>query len=452
MKDLSAIKKIYFIGIGGIGMSGLARYCKSRGIIVGGYDKTNTHLTQELENEGIEIHYDENLDCIYKDADVVVFTPAIPTDHKELVYYKNNNYPVLKRSDLLQIITKEAFTIAVAGTHGKTTTTTLIAHILTHSQFDCTAFLGGISGNYDTNFLLGKNNVVVVEADEYDRSFLKLNPDIAVITSCDADHLDIYVTADNVKEAYTSFANNIKSTGSLFIKEGLKLSLDNIIHSSYSSDSSTSDIHGASLQLNKGLYAFDWMSTDAMIDNILLPMPGRHNVENAVAAIAVAHKLGIDPYKIKAAVESFKGVKRRFEIIVNNDSVTYIDDYAHHPQEIRSFLSAVKVFRSNRKILCVFQPHLFSRTKDFVDGFAEALSIADEIILLPIYPARELPIEGVASEMIIKKMTNTKASVMTKEQTLEHIKKHNHEVICTIGAGDIDTMVEPIGNYLKTLN
>lgn len=430
-------------------MSALARFCKTKGMQVSGYDKTETHLTDELVKEGIGVHYEDNIELVPKDADLVVYTPAIPANHKELNFCKANGYEVVKRSDLLQVITRNSFTIAVAGTHGKTTTSTIIAHLLKATGYDCSAFLGGISVNYNSNFLLGKNNVVVVEADEYDRSFLKLNPDIEVITSCDADHLDIYGDAEKLKEAYIQFAAGVKQGGNLIVKLGLDIKPQNVNTKTYSSDNSSAQVHGSNLQLHKGLYTFDWQLEGETITGIQMPVPGRHNVENAVAAIAVARLLDIDENKIKHAIQSFKGVKRRFEIVVNTDNVTYVDDYAHHPQEIKSFLNGLKTFRAGKKITCVFQPHLYSRTRDFADGFAESLSIADEVILLPIYPAREKPIPGVESEMIASKIKEAETKVMSKKEVLEHLSKFEHEVICTVGAGDIDQLVEPIAEIVK---
>ena len=454
---IDKMKVVYFVGIGGIGMSAIARFFHSRGVKVSGYDKTPTVLTKELEASGIAIHYEDNVDLIPKDAELVVYTPAIPKDHKELGYYQQNGYKVVKRSDVLQLITESSFNICIAGTHGKTTITTMVAHLLRDSGYGCNAFLGGISVNYGTNFWSHPNNVCVIEADEYDRSFLKLSPDIAIITSMDADHLDIYGTAEAVEQGFIDFSKRVKPGGKLIrqfgLKRGKELKADKSI--TYSLQNESADVYAANIRMMNGSYEFDVMMKDNMLDNVKLNMGGMHNIENVIAAIAVASSLKIENAKIKAAVESFRGVKRRFEYIVKNDKVVYIDDYAHHPEELRALITGARTLFKEKNCVVIFQPHLFSRTKDQADGFAEVLNMADQVFLLPIYPARELPIEGVSSQMLVDKMEDQKAVVCTKEEVLGVIDdmmlydSGDCELLITAGAGDIDTLVEPIKKLLE---
>ena len=448
--DINNIKRIYFIGIGGIGMSALARYFNSKGIAVSGYDKTETTLTDQLSKEGINVHYEDNIEFIDKEAQLIVYTPAVPVEHKELNYYKQNNYTVVKRSDVLGAITKSSFNICVAGTHGKTTTSTMIAHILRNSGYGCNAFLGGIAVNYNSNFWSSEKNVCVVEADEYDRSFLKLSPDVAIVTAMDADHLDIYGTEEAVEQAFIDFTGKIKDGGLLISKFGLKRSkeLKGSNHLEYSLQNNNADVHASNIKMNNGSYEFDIVMKDWQLKNVMLNMGGMHNIENVTAAIAVAHHLKIDDAKIKKAVEEFKGVKRRFEYIIKDDAQIFIDDYAHHTEELRALISGAKALFNNKKCTVVFQPHLYTRTRDFANEFAASLDLADEVILLPIYPARELPIEGVTSEMILKKMKNKNANVESKEELLAWTKKNKPELLVTAGAGDIDTLVEPIRKNL----
>jgi len=454
--DIKDIQRIYFIGIGGIGMSAIARYFNAKGVVVTGYDKTATVLTKQLEAEGIAVHYEDNIEFIDNAANLVVYTPAVPKDHKELNWYRDNGYTVVKRSDVLGLITGSAFNICVAGTHGKTTTSTMVAHILQHSGFGCNAFLGGIAANYGSNFWSSDNNVCVVEADEYDRSFLKLNPDVAVITAMDPDHLDIYGTAENVEQAFIDFSSKVKSNGLLISKYGLKRSgeLQAAQHTSYHVNNEHADVYATGITTNNGSYVFDIKAKGWALHNVELHMGGLHNIENVIASITVAHHLKIDDEKIKAAVSSFKGVKRRFEYIVKNDRMIYIDDYAHHPDELKALISGAKGLFPGRQINVAFQPHLYSRTKDFAAGFAEALNLADEVYLLPIYPARELPVEGVSSELILSKMEQGKGFIyQSKEALLDWIKYayHDHgrnDFLITAGAGDIDTLVEPIKNLI----
>ena len=462
---------VYFLGIGGIGMSALARYFNSKGIPVSGYDKTETALCKQLAAEGINIHYEDNIALIDKNAKLVVYTPAVPKDHKELNYYLQNNYTVTKRSDVLGAITGSSFNICVAGTHGKTTTSTMLAHILRHSGYGCNAFLGGIAVNYNSNFLPqvpmqsgeSEKNVSVAEADEYDRSFLKLSPDVAIISSMDPDHLDIYGTAENMEQAFIDFAARIKTGGLLISKYGLKRNADLKAsqHITYDVQNEKADSFAEHIKINNGSYQFDVKIKDRIIKAVELNMGGMHNIENAVAAITVAAHLNISEEKIKAAVADFKGVKRRFEYLLKDEHTVMIDDYAHHPEELRALISGAKKMFRNKKCTVVFQPHLFSRTKDLADGFAEVLDMADEAILLPIYPARELPMEGVNSEMILDRMHSENKMVLSKEALLKHLQQekeaHIEEgfegtLLITAGAGDIDTLVEPIKKILISKN
>ncbi len=437
---------VYFLGIGGIGMSALARYFNSKGVKVSGYDKTATTLTRQLEKEGMQIHYEDNVQLIDKEAKIVVYTPAIPASHAELNYYRDNHYSLLKRSDVLGLVTKRNFNICVAGTHGKTTTSAMVAHILRDSGYGCNAFLGGIASNYNSNFWGSEKNVCVAEADEYDRSFLKLTPDVAVITSMDADHLDIYGTEENMQDAFVAFTKKIKAGGLLISKKGLIRAGDFVATNkmTYAANDTGADIYATQVTIKNGSYFFDVVISDRVIKDVELNMGGQHNIENAIAAIAVAAYLNIDELKIKKAVASFAGVKRRFEYIIKSEDVVMIDDYAHHPEELRALINGAKELFPTKKCTVVFQPHLFSRTKDLADGFAEVLSLSDETILLPIYPARELPVPGVSSQLILDKMAGSHNSIKEKEVLLEWVKENKVELFITSGAGDIDTLVEPI--------
>ncbi|MBI2731552.1 MAG: UDP-N-acetylmuramate--L-alanine ligase [Sphingobacteriales bacterium] len=449
---------VYFVGIGGIGMSALARYFNEQGAKVFGYDKTPSTLTGELEKQGMQIHYDENVNAIPDNVQLVVYTPAIPKQQAELVYFKQNNFPLYKRSEVLDAVTNSSFNICVAGTHGKTTITTMIAHILRHTGYGCNAFLGGIAVNYNSNFWSSKKNVCVAEADEYDRSFLRLTPNIAVITAMDADHLDIYGTAEAMEEAFIEFTGKIKEDGLLISKFGLKRSkeLKASTHLTYSLQNSSADVYATNIRMKNGSYEFDVMMKDWMLDNVELNMGGMHNVENLVVAIAVAHHLGIESNKIKEAVRAFRGVKRRFEYIIPPSPLgkagmgpVYVDDYAHHPEELKALISGAKSLFSDKKCTVIFQPHLFTRTRDLADEFAESLDLADEVILLPIYPARELPIEGVSSEMILHRMKNQNKQILNKSEVLDWVKNNKTALLITAGAGDIDTLIEPIKNCLE---
>ena len=448
MNPLTNIKNIYFIGIGGIGMSALARYFNTQGVLVSGYDKTPTALTDDLEKEGIRIHFEDDINQIDKAATVVVYTPAIPANHNELNYCRDKGYNVVKRSDVLNWITENAFTIAIAGTHGKTTTTSMTAHILRHTEYGCNAFLGGIATNYNTNFWSHEKNVVVVEADEYDRSFLKLAPNIAVVTAVDPDHLDIYGTPAEVLKAFGQFTDKIKNGGTLIQKIGTEFNIDahNKTLFTYGFNKDNASFHTANLKVVDGSYIFDLVHPNGTLFDIQLNMGGLHNVENATAAIAIALTLGVDENKIKAAIASFKGVKRRFEYKVKTPNKVLIDDYAHHPEELNALISGVRSLYPNEKMVLVFQPHLYSRTQDQASGFMEVLDKADEVILLPIYPARELPIEGVTSEMLLNGMKISNKKVMSKQQLMDWAKQTNDKLIVMAGAGDIDVCINNIQN------
>ncbi|ATP57333.1 UDP-N-acetylmuramate--L-alanine ligase [Pedobacter ginsengisoli] len=450
--ELDNIKRVYFVGIGGIGMSALARYFIKRKCIVCGYDKTKTNLTTALEQEGILISYVDNEDtlpnCFTEDdtETLVVYTPAIPKNSQILNYFKGHGFKLKKRSEVLGIISKGQFCIAVAGTHGKTTTSSVVAHILTDTGYGCTAFLGGIATNYNSNFLIGNNNVVVVEADEYDRSFLTLHPDISVITSMDADHLDIYGDASHLQESFKLFAAQLKPEGTLFAKKGLPIAGS----ISYSADMD-SEVRAKNIRVEHASFVFDYQDADHLIEGISLMLPGKHNVENTVAAIAVALKLGIDPDKIKAAVANFKGVKRRFEYIVNSPEHIYIDDYAHHPEELRACFNAVRQLYPDKKLTVIFQPHLFTRTRDFADDFAKVLSTADDLVLLEIYPARELPLEGINSQYLLDKISLEDKEICGKDLVVARIKNKQPELLLTVGAGDIDTLIQPLKTLLTNV-
>ncbi|HOZ50795.1 MAG TPA: UDP-N-acetylmuramate--L-alanine ligase [Chitinophagaceae bacterium] len=447
--NLENLHSVYFIGIGGIGMSALARFFNERKVNVSGYDKTPTPLTDLLIKEGIKIHFEENIDLINKEVDLVVYTPAIPATHIELIWYQQSQIEVVKRSDVLQSISHYMQAICVAGTHGKTTISTLISHILRHTNYGCNAFLGGISSNYGVNYWQSENKCAVIEADEYDRSFLKLQPSIAVVTAMDADHLDIYGTVEEMERCYLQFITQIKDT--LVYKHGLKHSnqfqAPNKVSYSLQNDAST--YYASNIKMSNGSYSFTFNKEGHELGDIVLHIGGMHNIENTIAALAVCNLLNLDIEKVKLAVEAFKGVKRRFEYIIKNDHIVYIDDYAHHPEELKMLISSAKTLFKGRKVSVVFQPHLFTRTRDFVDGFAESLDLADEVILLDIYPARELPIEGVTSEIILNKMSLNNKHILSKESTLKWVEASRLEILITAGAGDIDNLIEPIKNILS---
>lgn len=456
---LENISAVYFLGIGGIGMSAIARYFLSKGVKVSGYDKTSTLLTKQLEAEGMQIHYEDNVALVDEQASIVVYTPAVPKDHKELNYYKNNNAPLLKRSQVLGIISAATFNVCVAGTHGKTTTSAMIAHILRDSGYGCNAFLGGIASNYNTNFWAdsgkSKQEVCVLEADEYDRSFLQLSPDVAIITSMDADHLDIYGTEKNMQDAFIEFAKRIKTGGLLICKNNLaritEMQADNKVL--YAGNDIKANAYANNIRIHEGSYVFDLVANKHPLQNIVMNMGGMHNIENAVAAITVAIHLSIADEAIKAAVENFAGVKRRFQYIIKPaagvEGPVYIDDYAHHPEELRALINSAKELFPGRKCSVVFQPHLFSRTKDFAKEFAAVLDLADETLLLPIYPARELPMAGVSSQLILDEMKGKNKWIKEKEELLQWVAENKTDMLITGGAGDIDMLVAPIKEILQ---
>ena len=451
MMRFEDIRKVYFIGIGGIGMSALARYFLSKGISVSGYDKTATTLTRELEASGMKIVYEDSPETVPVSVDMVVYTPAIPAANKILQYFQAKQQPLMKRSDVLQLISESSFNICIAGTHGKTTISTMTAHILRHSGYGCNAFLGGIAANYGTNFWSHERNVAVIEADEYDRSFLKLSPDIAVISAMDADHLDIYGTAEEMEKAFIAFSGKVKSGGVLFAQSGLKrgLELQSPRKLTYALQDKAADISASVPVAKDGAYEYNVRSGEWKLDKVILNMGGLHNVENSLAAIAIAHELGIEDEKIREAVAAFRGVKRRFEYKLKNERFTYVDDYAHHPEELRALITGARDMFKGKKCTMIFQPHLFSRTRDFAEGFAESLDLADEVILLPIYPAREEPIPGVDSNMIAGLMKKSHQVMENKEAVLKWVDENEPELLITAGAGDIDQLTETITSTLR---
>lgn len=447
------MNRVYFIGIGGIGMSALARFFKEKGAWVGGYDRARTALTEQLEQEGMSIHYTDDTELLDTRAELVVYTPAIPSGHQELAWYRDNGFPVYKRSDVLQWITERMFAITIAGTHGKTTISTMVAHLLRDSGYGCNAFLGGISSNYDKNYWGSEKQVAVIEADEYDRSFLKLKPDIALLSALSPDHLDIYGTVESMEEAFIAYTRNLKKGGTLWYKYGIAREADfsNEDKRTYAIDNPKASVRAANVRLADGGYTFDVIGPDWTMADLHLGIGGRHNVENCTVAVAVAQQLGIAEGAIKKAVGSFKGVKRRFEYIVRTEQSIYIDDYAHHPEELTALIQSAKELYPARKCTIVFQPHLYSRTRDFANEFAESLDMADEIWLLDIYPARELPIEGVSIASITDNMRNPNHKVMTKEALLDAIGERPPSLLITAGAGDIDKLVAPIRERLGAI-
>lgn len=443
------MKNVYFIGIGGIGMSAIARYYNVKGYAVSGYDKTPSPLTHALEDEGIGVHYTDDISFIPEDKEetLVVYTPAIPKDMGELVYVQENGYRVIKRSRMLGEIATGQRCMAVAGTHGKTTTSTLVSHLFTDSGEGCSAFLGGISKNYDSNLLTHNNDVIVAEADEFDRSFLQLFPEIAVITSMDADHLDIYGDEAHIVEAFKEFASQV--SGTVIVKHGLDITPKDTKAKiyTYAYDNPEADFYAEPMENGH----FNLHYPGGVIEDCVVGIPGWVNIENGVGASAIGLTYGLDPQKIRKALASFSGVKRRFDMQVNLDGLVYIDDYAHHPNEIAAAISSIKGRYPEYRYTAIFQPHLYTRTRDFADEFAEALSLADRVILLDIYPAREEPIPGVTSEIIFKGITAPEKILMKKEELLEYLQGQSlegRELFITLGAGDIDRLVGPIGKLL----
>ena len=443
---------MYFIGIGGIGMSAIARYYNAKGCNVAGYDKTESELTEELEKEGISVHYEDNVKYIPADKDntMVVYTPAIPHDMGELSYVMQNGYKVVKRSRMLGEISNGMHCLAVSGTHGKTTTSTLLGHIFQDSGMGCNAFLGGISKNYGTNLLLSDNDIIVAEADEFDRSFLQLHPEIAVITAMDADHLDIYYDLAHVHEAFRAFAAQV--SGTLIVKLGLPIGENDtkarILHYSY--DDSNADFYASDLVCDEfGHYSFTLNYPGGKIEGCRAGVPGWVNVENSIAAAAAAISFGVEPQAVRHAIANYLGVRRRFDIHVNNGRTVYIDDYAHHPEELRKAISSIRGMFPGRKMTAVFQPHLYTRTRDFAPDFAKALSGADKVILLDIYPAREEPIPGVTSDIILRDITAKEKMLIHKEELMSVLENEEAEILVTFGAGNIDRFIGQITQMLE---
>lgn len=455
--DLGKVKRIFFIGIGGIGMSAIARYFHQSGMEVSGYDKTETVLTKKLVEEGIKISYVDQIEILDKQADLVVYTPAIPDDHIGWNWYQEHMFPVYKRAEILAMISHHKKSICIAGTHGKTSTCSMVTFLLRESGVDASAFIGGIPTDYGTNFLYGESDWVVMEADEYDRSFWQLSPDVASIASMDADHLDIYGSHDVMKEGFEGFARKINADGVLLIKDPLQDQLSNKLKSELDEKNvrrrsfgiESGDIQAQSVRVEKGQYAFNYVSQRYTINNLTMKMPGKHNVENALVAISIALERGCDPDDIRKALGLFSGIKRRFEIFCQTENIVMIDDYAHHPTELRMAIDAARNLYPDKKLTGVFQPHLFSRTQDFCKEFAEVLDGLDECILIPIYPARELPIKGVTSKIIYDEMKGKNKYLLGKKDVVKHIKERENDVLMILGAGDIDTLPADLKQWAK---
>lgn len=453
--QLSDFKRAYFVGIGGIGMSALARYFKSLGWEVCGYDKTQTSLTKALQSEGIQIHFEDLGEAIpqqfkQKESTLVIYTPAIPKNHEELKFFQNNEFTLLKRAQVLGLLTHSSKGLGVAGTHGKTTTSSLLAHMLNESSIKCNAFLGGISSNFNSNLLTSStSHYTVIEADEFDRSFLQLSPFASIITSTDADHLDIYGDATVFLDGFQKYAYLIKEDGFLLQRHGLNLK-SRAQSYTYAVNDDSANFHGANLSFRNGFFYFDFHSPSGVLTDLEFGLPGIHNSENAIACIAMCQLLGLSEEEIRFGLKTFKGVKRRFEFQVRTENLIYIDDYAHHPTEINALVSSVKMMYPNKKIYGVFQPHLFSRTRDFFEGFVSELSKLDEAIVLPIYPAREEPIPGITSDGIVEQLTCKVKMLMLPQEAINYLKTKSDGVVLTIGAGDIDRIVEPLKNILST--
>lgn len=442
--NVTQIHRVYFIGIGGIGMSALARYFAFIDKTVAGYDKTETPLTQELASSGVDVHYVDDIDSVaeeYKndlEHTLVVYTPAVPSSHKEYQFFVQNGFTIKKRSEVLGLITKDSFCLAVAGTHGKTTTSSILAHLLKETGVKMTAFLGGISEDFNSNFLLEGTEFSVVEADEFDRSFMQLTPNVACVTSMDADHLDIYGDAQELERTFKDFTERLKPGGKLFVRNGLPLE-----GLTYGIEDD-SDYCIRNIKIEHGTYIFDLETPDLKLEGVEFNKPGRHNLLNGLVAFAMAMQAGPPPHRLAEALATFKGVQRRFSYHIKNDDFIYIDDYAHHPTEINAVFEAVSEMHPNKKVLAIFQPHLFSRTRDFANEFAKSLSRFENMLLLDIYPAREEPITGVDSEWLLGKMTNGNRKLISKEQILSEIKNQNPEILITMGAGDIGLEVVKI--------
>ncbi|MEQ8518460.1 MAG: UDP-N-acetylmuramate--L-alanine ligase [Cytophagales bacterium] len=454
------IHSVYFLGIGGIGMSALALWFKSAGKNVSGYDKTPTRITENLEQKGISVHFDENIDkipdSVKKDTEnsLVIITPAIPSDHREKLWFEEKGIKLRKRAEILGLISSAFPCIAVAGTHGKTSVSSMIAHLLKNSGRNVTAFVGGLMKNYQSNVILGnaqaETHWVVAEADEFDRSFLHLHPDLAIITSVEADHLDIYRKEDSLKESFREFASRIRGNGKLYVQSKFVndfKDLKGISISDYNLENAT--IHAEDLFVSPDQFSFTYVDDKGKIENLELYIPGFHNVENALAAISVCKNFNLSDEEIRKGIASYKGVSRRFDLIVKSEQIIYIDDYAHHPTEISALLKSVRRIYPGKKITAIFQPHLYTRTRDFAKGFSESLSLADRVILLPIYPAREKPIEGVDSAMLLEDIHTDEKDVFTKEEAIKEVEKLNDGILLTVGAGDIDQLVPKIKTVLN---
>ena len=450
MINFNKIHKVYFLGIGGIGMSAIARYMNANGVEIHGYDREKSPLTEQMISEGMKIHFTENIEKIPQEIDFVVYTPAIDKSNKEFQFLSNKGLTIKKRSEILNEITNDKFLIAIAGTHGKTSISSIISHIFNKAGIACTSFIGGISKNIDSNLQYSENTkVFIVEADEFDRSFLSLNPDIALISSIDADHLDIYGSYDNLLQSFSLFTGKIKQGGKLIIKNGLNLPTSftgKKITYSFNSDANYSAFN---YKFSGGKSCFDLFKNSKKLDEFIFSMPGGYNIENAIASIAVALEFGIDLLSIKLALESYSGVKRRFEYRINTDKLVYIDDYAHHPNELKAIISAVRQLYPKKKICGIFQPHLFSRTKDFSDEFAKSLDLLDEIILLEIYPAREEPIKGVNSKLIFDKIRTENKKVLSNLELYSELENNKKEVVLSLGAGDIGKITNRIEFLLR---
>lgn len=445
---------VYFIGVGGIGMSALARWFNAGNYQVIGYDKTSSDLTAKLENEGVKIHFEDNLKHIpthaSKDNTLVIYTPAVPDAHKELTYFKANGFEIKKRAEVLGEISRNYFTVAVAGTHGKTTTSSMITHLLHFAGVDVTGFIGGIATNFNSNLVIGKTlkAIAVIEADEFDRSFLHLSPDVAIVTSTDADHLDVYGDGEELKNSFRAFINKLKKNGKLLISQKANNSLAVNIGSEYGLKGNA--VRAENIKIGDGVFVFDYVDEKNRIEGLELTLPGFHNVENALVSIRTALILDVSVQKITEGIAAYKGVKRRFEFMYKSFEKIYIDDYAHHPEELKAFIKSAKALYPTKRLTIVFQPHLFSRTQDFSRDFAEALDMADEVWILDIYPARELPIEGVTSSLILDQMQLKNKQIVTKENVISKLKETEFEVLATLGAGDIDRIVPEIKSMILT--
>lgn len=451
--QIQDIHKVFFLGIGGIGMSALARYFNARGKVVAGYDKTPTLLTSELEKDGIRITFEDSLETLMQDADLVVYTPAIPKNHLQFNYYQNNGYILKKRAAVLGLISNELYNISIAGSHGKTSTSSLVAHLLNTGNKDVTAFLGGVCLNFNSNYIDG-NTYAVAEADEFDRSFLQLTPNIALVTSVDTDHLDIYGNFEAIQESFKAFLAQVRADGTIFLHQNVdqKILPAGAKCFTYSYQNEDSDFHAVNIKVANGASHFDLKTPDGIVRNLVLNYGGKHNAENAIGASAIALTVGVSEKDLRAGLATFKGVRRRFQTAYKSEQFTLIDDYAHHPREIDAVIQTVRDLYPGQHLTVIFQPHLFSRTKDLAEEFGQSLSEADRVMLLPIYPARELPVEGVTSDLILQAVTIGDKVIVEKQNMIEYLKDQSQkQIIMTVGAGDIDTMTNPIANWLTSV-